>query len=122
MDKLLSTKWFIEDPIDFEYKQYLLLAYLQNVENSFLEKRLSPHLLHLEKLVDELLSFQSSFKLIKKDFDRNRYVYFDNVKLEGENDETIVQVIEIVDFSIPQIEPRLSMGYKILSKNKQILY
>lgn len=122
MNKLLPTTWFIETPIDFEHKQYILLSYLQNVELSFLDKRLSPHLLHLEKLVDELLCFQSSFSMIKKDFDKNRYVYFDNVKLQGEDDEIITQVIEIVDFSIPQIEPRLKMGYKILEKNKQILY
>lgn len=122
MNKLLPTKWFIETPIDFEHKQYILLSYLQNVELSFLDKRLSPHLLHLEKLVDELLCFQSSFSMIKKDFDKNRYVYFDNVKLQGEDDEIITQVIEIVDFSIPQIEPRLKMGYRILEKNKQILY
>lgn len=122
MNKLLPTTWFIETPIDFEHKQYVLLSYLQNVELSFLDKRLSPHLLHLEKLVDELLSFQSSFNMIKKDFNKNRYIYFDNVKLEGEDDEIITQVIEIVDFSIPQIEPRLKMGYRILEKNKQILY
>jgi hypothetical protein len=122
MNELLSLTWFIESPIDFEHKQYLLFAYLQKVESNFLLKKLSPHLLHLEKLSDELLGFESSFELIRKDFDKNRYIYFDNHKLEGENNEIILEVREIVNFSLPQIEPRIKMGYKILEKNKQILY
>ncbi len=122
MNELLSLTWFIESPIDFEHKQYLLFAYLQRVESNFLLKKLSPHLLHLERLTDELLGFKSSFELIRKDFDKNRYIYFDNHKLEGENNEIILEVREIVNFSLPQIEPRIKMGYKILEKNKQILY
>lgn len=122
MEKLLPITWFIETPVDFEHKQYLLFAYLQKVELSFLEKKLSPHLLHLEKLSDELIGFNSSFEVMKKSFDKNRFIYFENHKLEGENENIILEVKEIVNFSIPQIEPRIKMGYKILEKNKQILY
>jgi hypothetical protein len=122
MKELLSPTWFIESPVDFEHKQYLLFAYLQKVESSFLNKKLSPHLLHLERLSDELISFDSSFKLIKKGFEKNRYTYFDNIKLEGENNEIILEIKEIVGFSILQLEPRIKMGYKILEKNNQILY
>jgi hypothetical protein len=122
MTELLPLTWFIESPVDFEHKQYLLFAYLQKVESSFLNKNLSPHLLHLERLSDELLGFQSSFEIMKKNFDKNRYVYFDNVKLEGENNELILEIKEIVGFSIPQLEPRIKMGYKILEKNNQILF
>ncbi len=122
MNELLSLTWFMESPIDFEHKQYLLLAYLQKVESSFLNKKLSPHLLHLERLSDELVGFKSSLDIIKRDFDKNRYVYFDNVKLEGENNEIIIEIKEIVSFSIPQLEPRIKLGYKILEKNNQILF
>ena len=66
MENLLPLKWFIQDPIDFEHKQYLLFAYLQKVDNSFQYKKLSPHLLHLEKMIDELIAFESSFNLIKQ--------------------------------------------------------
>jgi hypothetical protein len=122
MNELLSLTWFIESPIDFEHKQYLLFAYLQKVEYSFLDKKLSPHLLHLERLTDELIGFKSSFSVIKKDFDKQRYIYFENVKLEGENDEIINEVVEIVEYSIVQIEPRIKMGYNILKKKNQILF
>ena len=122
MENLLPITWFIESPVDFEHKQYVLFGYLQKVEFDFLNKTLSPHLLHLERLSDELIGFQSSFELMKKNFDKNRYIYFDNLKLEGENNEIILEVNEIVDFSIPQLQSRIKMGYKILEKNRQILF
>lgn len=122
MENLLSLTFYAESPIDFEHKQYVLYAYLQKVDFEFVNNHLSPHLLHMEKLMDELFSFSSSFKMIKNDFDKNRYIYFNNIKLEGEDNKLIYEIRDIVEFSIPQIETRIKTGYKILEKNKQILY
>lgn len=122
MENLLSQTWYVESPIDFEHKQYVLLAYLQKVDNNFVKKILSPHLLHMEKLMDELFYVSSSFKMIKNDFDKQRYVYFQNVKLEGEDNKIIYEIRDIVEYSIPQIESRIKTGYKIFERNKQILY
>jgi hypothetical protein len=122
-NNLISTTWYFEPPIDFEYKQYVLLSYLQVVDKSFIEKKLSPHYLYLEKILNELYIFNESFDGIKKTFDRNRYIYFnDNYKLEGENNQIIYEIKEIVDFSIPQVTNRIDLGKTILKKNKQILY
>jgi hypothetical protein len=122
-NNIISITWYFDPPIDFEYKQYLLLSYLQIVDKSFIEKRLSPHYLYLEKILNELYIFNESFDGIKKTFDRNRYIYFnDNYKLEGENNQIIYEIKEIVDFSIPQITSRIDLGKTILKKNKQILY
>jgi hypothetical protein len=76
----------------------------------------------MEKVMDELFYVSASFKMIKNDFDKNRYVYFQNVKLEGEDNKYIYEIKEIVEFAIPQIETRLKTGYKIFERNKQILY
>lgn len=122
MENLLSQTWYVESPIDFEHKQYVLLAYLQKVDNNFVKKILSPHLLHMEKLMDELFYVSSSFKMIKNDFNKQRYVYFQNVKLEGEDNKIIYEIRDIVEYSIPQIESRIKTGYKIFERNKQILY
>lgn len=122
MESLLPLKWFIENPIDFEHKQYILFAYLQKVDSSFQYKKLSPHLLHLEKIIDELIIFESSFNLINEQIKKNEYTYFENNKLEGENDFILYEIREIVDFAIPQVSPRIDLGYKILKKNKQILF
>ena len=119
----LPLTWYMESPIDFEHKQYILLAYLQKVDTSFLLKNLSPHLLHMEKMVDELKNYEISYEKIKKEFNKNRYIFFeDNPKLIGENNELIVEIEEIVKFSIPQVKTRIEFGYKIFEKNKQILY
>ena len=122
MSELLPITWYTEEPIDFEHKEYTLLAYLQTVEKSFHKRDLSPHLLHLEKMIDELVMFQACFNKIKGRFDKNRYVYFDNKKLEGEDNNLIIEVKEIVEFSIPQVQTRIHYGYQIFRKHKQILY
>lgn len=122
MEGLLSLTWYMESPIDFEHKEYLLYAYLQKVDNEFYNKNLSPHLLHLERLTDELISFDSSFEIIRKKFDKNRFVFFENVKLQGENDVFLLEIKDIVEFSLIQLKPRIDLGYKILKKKSQILF
>lgn len=123
MTEILPITWYIESPIDFEHKQYVLFAYLQKVDESFFFKNLSPHLLHMEAIVKELYSFKDSFDSIKKDFNRERYVFFkDNPKLMGEDNHLVYEIKEIVEFSIPQVECRIGVGNKILQKNKQILF
>ena len=122
MESLLPLNWYVESPIDFEHKQYILYAYLQKVDSAFQNKSLSPHLLHLEKLMDELFYFESSFTMIKADFDKNRYIYLDNIKLEGEDNSLIYEIRDIVSFAIPQVEPRITLGYKILKRNNHRLY
>ncbi len=123
MIDIIPVTWYIESPIDFEHKQYVLLSYLQTVDGSFMNKKLSPHLLHMEKMINEMLNFNESLSDMKKRFDKERYIFFeDNSKLEGENNHLVEEIYEIVQFSLPQVEARLKLGQTILSKNKQILY
>lgn len=119
----LPITWYSESPIDFEYKQYILFAYLQKVENSFINKIVSPHLLHMEKMLDEMSTFDKLIDDYRGQFDRHRYIYlFKDNKLTGENDEMLMEVRKIIDFSIPQLKTRIDFGYKVFEKNKQILY
>ena len=123
MIDIIPITWYIESPIDFEHKQYVLLSYLQTVDGSFIDKKLSPHLLHMEKMIYEMMNFRESFSDMKRRFDKERYIFFeDNSKLEGENNHLVEEIIEIVEFSLPQVETRLKLGKTILSKNRQILY
>jgi hypothetical protein len=122
MDTLLPILWYVESPIDFEHKQYVLFAYLQKVDLSFSQKILSPYLLHLEKVIDELNYFSGTFNMIRNDFNKNRYIYLENVKLVGEDDKFILEIKDIVEFAIPQIDSRIKTGYKIFQRNNQILF
>ena len=121
--KLIDLDWFQAPPIDFEHKQYLLYAYLKSVDKSYLMQRVSPHLLHLERLQQEMDYFITKYDIMRKAFDRNRYDYFDNPKLEGEDNHQINEIVEIVDFSLPQIKTRIYQGYLIFERNpNQVLY
>jgi hypothetical protein len=119
----LPLTWYYETPIDFEHKQYVLFSYLQSVETSFINKVVSPHLLHMEKMVIELTNFEESINNLKSNFKKHKYIYlFDNPQLEGENDVLIQELSDIVEFSIPQVKSRIDFGYEVLKKHKQILY
>ena len=123
MIDIIPITWYIDEPIDFEFKQYTLLAYLQKVDESFLYKRLSPHLLHMEEMIMDMVMFRESFVDMRKKFDKNRYIFFkENPKLEGENNLIIEDIRQIVEFSIPQIETRVNLGNYILQKHKQVLF
>jgi len=119
---ILTIDWYIKPPIDFEHKQYVLFAYLQKVDKSFMDKKLSPYFLNLEKLLIELNNFNLSYHELLKKFDREKYLYFENEKLDGCDNELVKEIKEIVDFSIPQLNTRLEFGKTILTRNKQILY
>lgn len=119
----LPINWYIEDPIDFEHKSYMILGYLQSVDYSFIiDKKVSPYLLHLERLLSELDQFEVSYYKMLEGFDKNRYKYFDNPKLVGEDNGLVLEIKEIVSFSAPLIETRIEYGYKVLSKYNQLLY
>ena len=77
----------------------------------------------MEKMVEELRGFEDTIKDLKLSFNKHRYIYSgDNKKLKGENDIMIIELREIVLFSIPQVESRIDFGYGVLKKHKQILY
>lgn len=120
---IISPDWYIEPPIDLEHKQYVLLNYLQKVDYSFMQKKLSPHYLNLEKMLEELNLFLKKYAEMNRIFLKEKYLYFDdNSKIDGYDEKNILEIKDIVDFSIPQISVRIEFGNRILVKTKQILY
>lgn len=118
MEKKLSENWITERHIDFEYKKYVLLAYLQHVSERFEEVRLYPALSELVKhyrnlvaLREQKKSLYESFpeQLNKADVQHFKLVYD---KL-CEDDQLMKEISSIIDFSIPQFEQQLAEGKKI---------
>lgn len=118
MEKKLNDNWITEQHIDFEYKKYLLLAYLQHVSERFEETRLYPALSELVKHYRNLVALReqkknlfNSFpeKLSSADLEQFKLVY---EKLCSD-DQLMREIESIIAFSIPQIEQRLSEGKKI---------
>lgn len=120
--KLIPVNWYSLSPIDFEHKQYVLFAYLQEVDKTYLNKIVSPHLLHLEKLEEELVSFNCLYKDTEAILNKQKYLYFKDIHRIGERNELVQEIKDIVDFSIPQIKSRIQVGYKIAAKYKQVIY
>ena len=51
---MLKIDWYLEHPLDFEYKNYILLDYILSIDKSYQLHQLSPYLLWTENLINEL--------------------------------------------------------------------
>jgi hypothetical protein len=114
----LSKNWITESHIDFEYKKYILLAYLQHVSDNFTEQRLYPFLADLVEHYRNLKVLKDNKKNLFESFpSRAKTVDFEQFKIIYEKlaeDDSLIQEVEnIIDYSIPQMEFYLKEGKKI---------
>lgn len=116
--KKLNPNWFFEDLLDFEYKKYVLLAYLQDVKHHFNQTKLYPQLAELVAHYRNLQQFNSakndlynSFpeRLTEVDLNKFKIAYTKAIS----NDELMDKLASIVDFSLPQIKEHLQEGREI---------
>lgn len=114
----LSKNWITEKIIDFEYKKYILLAYLQEVDKHFELNKLYPDL-------SELISHYHNTRTLRKNkqqlFDsfpsQLRSIDIQNLFFQFEkilkDDELMSEIESIIDYSIPRFEHYLNEGKKI---------
>ncbi len=117
----LSKNWLTEDWIDFEYKQYILLDYLQNLQNYFASQCLYPlfadaieHYKEIQKAQQGLLQ-----PPIKKDIigiNKNSWQFVYN---ESCSSEWIQELQKIIYFAIPLLQKSIQEGQKLYQKLKQ---
>lgn len=123
---MLKVDWYLEYPLDFEYKNYILLDYIQSIDCSFKEHRLSPYLLWTEKMVSELYEFNKRKLDFFKQFERKKLIVSDGQlrlsTIRLIETEEIKVISEIVDFSTPLLESKVKLGYKLLNKYPQVLF
>jgi hypothetical protein len=119
--KNLSDNWLTESLIDLEYKQYILLAYLENVHQHFKQQLLYPglseligHYRKLKLLQENTEQLYSSFQgeLQGIDFEKFRLSY----KKVVENDQIMEELEKIISFSLPKFEAHLNIGKSIYEK------
>jgi hypothetical protein len=114
----LSPNWFFESLPDFEYKKYLLLAYLQHVQQHFNETKLYPdlgdlvfHYRNLQKFNDQKNAFIDSVPENISEIDlQNLRLCFSKVI---SNDDLMKYLDEILGFSLPAIKKHLDEGKNI---------
>ena len=116
--KFLSQNWFFENRVDFEYKKYILLAYLQEVKGNFRELKLYPYLSDLIGHYNNLHSFSRNKKVISMGFPKKmKKADFEKFKLTFEqvvtDDSLMKEIEEIVGYSLPVIKYHLEEGREL---------
>ncbi len=122
----LNAHWLTEGLIDFEFKKYQLLAYLQDTSAHFGEKKLYPRLSELIEHYRNLKSFKETkgqmSELFPKEISR---IDMENRKLEYqalmEDDALIKELDEIIDFALPVMQDRLDDGKGLYEEVEQHL-
>lgn len=115
----MNQNWITEGLIDFEYKKYILLAFLQSQKKEIEENKIYPSLQNLIFHYENLIQLQKNKEEITKNFPK-KIKGFDlkNQKIiwesEVEEDETLLTIQKIINFSIPIIYKELEYGFKNL--------
>jgi hypothetical protein len=113
----LTPNWLTEGLIDFEYKKYLLLAYLQHVSLNFSKNCLYPFL-------SDLVFHSNNLRMLKenREMAANRFpkqiskVDLEQFKLHYEQmirDENLEEIEHIIEFAIPKMREHLREGQEL---------
>lgn len=115
MEQRLNDNWLTDGLIDFEYKKYMLLAYLQGVRESFSKVELYPYLADIVFHYRNLLALRENKSLIVDHFPKELSLEKLN-RLEISyrkiiEDDAVMQEIEsIMEFAIPMFRDHLDEG------------
>lgn len=114
----------MEPPLDFEYKNYLLLHYISEIDESYATLKLSPYLLYTEKLVTELVNFNNSLSLFKSSLKKDLigFNFKGIIYSEPEIIKEVEDIKELVEYSTPLLDSKVKLGYKLFNKYPQLLY
>lgn len=116
--KKLSENWITEHTLDFEYKKYVLLSWLQNVEQHFKMIQLYPSLGELVNhyrnacgLRNGKQSLENNFPKEIKGIDSEKFRIMTEPVLQ--NDQIMQDIEKILEFSIPHFENSLKGGTEL---------
>jgi hypothetical protein len=116
--KALGVNWFIEGTIDFEYKKYILLDYLQEINRYFDKSKLYPNLTDLIFHYNNLLDFKQNKNVLQQAFpQRLTKADIDAVKLTYkkivEDDNSMREIESIIAYAMRKIDPAIKTGKEI---------
>ena len=126
--KNLESDWLTKGLIDFEYKKYILLAYLKTVRENFDDKKLFPyvsdlifHYRNLQTIKEkkELMLENFPKSISKADFENLRITY----KKLVEDNEVMQELSTIVNLASDNIKQSLEQGrelYEFFEKQIEI--
>lgn len=125
--KTLSPTWLTDHTVDFEYKKYVLLDYLQHVETSYRLARLYPPLADLtahyqtaRSLKNKLDQFEQELPKTLKGFDAEKQQLVYEPLFTA--DAPLADVESILNYSLPKFERYIREGrqlYEHIEKEMQ---
>ncbi len=124
----LQQDWITTGWVDFEYKKYMLLGYLQNVKKAFGQSKLYPHMADLVFHYRNLMSVRENKHLMYQQFPQTiTKANIDKLKISYkkivEDDEVMRELEDILQFAIPQLKGILDEGkdiYQFVEENMEI--
>lgn len=126
--KTLNHNWLTEGLIDFEYKKYILLSYLQDVKTYFDAHKIYPSLSDLVFHYQNILSLKEGKKSMQSAFpERISAVDLENTKIAFQTivkDDALMEELEsIMDYSLAEIKNHLAEGkslYELFESKMEI--
>jgi hypothetical protein len=123
----LSKNWLTEKHIDFEYKKYMLLSYLQDVSCHFNATKLYPWLAELIEHYKSVIAIKENKSILKKYFpkriseiDAKGQLTFEHIVSDS---ELMLELENIIEYAIPQFQQKVEEGkniYDIIEEHVQI--
>lgn len=113
--KSLSETWFADGYIDFELKKYTLLAYLQEVNKYFDERKLYPQLADIIFHYNNLVTFRENKKFLQEQFPK-KLTGIQMKKLQVlyeqmmEDDDVMSQLEDIIHYAAKEMRTTISNG------------
>ena len=122
----LSDNWITEGTIDFEYKKYLLLAYLRDIDLYFKDEKLYPPFSDLIQHHRNLLHLRHQLKLMEEKFPKElTEVDLKQMQLLYEKmkeDKTMEEIENIINFALPEMETKIKHGVEIYEEVEHKLH
>lgn len=114
----LNEDWLTDGLIDFEYKKYVLLAYMKETMTQFGAKKLYPFLSELVFHYNNLLRLKENKSLLYENFPKKvSRADFEKLKLSYrrivKDDEMMNEIEEVIHFSLPRLKEGLDTGAEI---------
>ncbi len=125
----LKNDWLTDGLIDFEYKKYVLMAYLRDVRQNFKITRLYPFMSDLIFHYNNLRSVRENKKILYEKFPRTiKKADFEKLKVNYEkiveDDDVMKEIDEIVVFALEHFKDTLREGkeiYEFVESNVELI-
>ena len=114
----LKNNWLTENHIDFEYKKYMVLGYMQDIKSHYDRSELYPTLAEVIEHYKNLKQIKDNAGQIKKGFNKDLtgidWQKMELVHKQEEISDELFQELEmIIDFSMPLFAEQIHTGKEI---------